>query len=92
MEEKKTYVCPLCGTKHDTPKDMAHCILECDEKQRVETERLRRQQLDQEKDKRWEEVVASWERYRDLYYKFDSDYPNRTLKLPTSFFDFVLNL
>lgn len=73
MGEKKTYVCPLCGAEHDTPKAMAHCVLECEEKQRAEAERLRRQQLDQEQDKRWNEVVAAWDTYRNLYRKFTND-------------------
>lgn len=66
MEEKMKYVCPLCGTEYDTPKAMAHCVLECEEKKRAEEERLRRERLDQEKDKRWDEVVAAYRRYTDL--------------------------
>lgn len=74
MEEKKMYVCPLCGTEYDTPKAMAHCILECEERQRVEAERLQQEKLDQEKAKRWDEVVAAEKRYRDLYLQFRNDY------------------
>lgn len=75
MEEKKAYVCPLCSTEYDTPKAMAHCVLECEEKQRAEAERLRRQQLEQERDKRWEEVVAANNVYRELCNRFFNDYP-----------------
>lgn len=75
MEEKMKYVCPLCGTEYDTPKAMAHCVLECEEKKRAEEERLRRERLDQEKDKRWDEVVAAYRRYTDLFRRFSDDYP-----------------
>lgn len=80
MEEQKKYVCPLCGTQYDTPKAMAHCILECEEKQRAETERLRRQKLNQEKDKRWDEVVKAHDVYRELCDRFFKDYPIATWK------------
>ncbi len=84
MEEKKKYVCPLCGTEYDTPKAMAHCVLECEEKQRAEAGRLRRERLDQEKDKRWDEVVAAGQRYKELYCRFANDYPGSTWRVPTS--------
>ncbi len=83
MEEKKKYVCPLCGTEYDTPKAMAHCVLECEEKQRAERERLRQEQLDQEKDKRWDEVVAAGERYKELFYQFFNDYQGGTWRVGT---------
>lgn len=75
MEEKQKYVCPLCGSEYGTPKAMAHCILECEEKQRAEAERIRQEKLDQEKDKRWNEVVVAEKKYRDLYRQFATDYP-----------------
>lgn len=92
MGEQKKYVCPLCGTEYDTPKAMAHCILECEEKQRAETERLRRQQLDQEQDKRWDEVVAAWDTYRNLYRKFMNDYPICTWKTSSSLWNLLTSL
>lgn len=88
MEEKKKYVCPLCSTEYDTPKAMAHCILECEEKQRAEAERLQREKLDQEKDKRWDEVVTAWRRYKELSRKFVNDYPANTWRLPSAVWDF----
>lgn len=92
MEEKKSYVCPLCGTKYDTPKAMAHCILECEEKQCAEAERLRRQKLDQEKDNRWGEVVAAGERYKGLYRQFANDYHCVSRRSPVPLLDFWFGL
>lgn len=89
MEEKKAYVCPLCGTEYDTPKAMAHCILECEEKQRAEEEHIRREKLDQEKDKRWDEVVAAGKRYKDLFRRFDNDYPNITWSITSDIFNLL---
>lgn len=92
MEEKQTYVCPLCSTEHDTPKAMAHCILECEEKQRAETERLRQQKLNQEKDKRWDEVIEAGRRYKALYRQFYNDYPVNARIAPSTLFDLVFGV
>lgn len=92
MGNQKKYVCPLCGTEHDTPKAMAHCILECEEKQRAEAERIQREKLNQEKDKRLEEVISAGERYCNLLNTFFKDYPAEMHSTPPSLWDFWFHL
>jgi len=92
MEEKMKYVCPLCGTEYDTPKAMAHCVLECEEKKRAEEERLRREKLNQEKDKRWDEVVNAGKVYRDLYRQFLNDYPSSPWKTSSELWNLLWSL
>lgn len=92
MDEQKKYVCPLCGIEYDTPKAMAHCILECEEKQRAEEERIRQEKLDQEKDKRWDEVVAARENYKRLCNQFFNDYPRGVWGTAPQIWDLLYHL
>ncbi len=92
MEEKQVYKCAYCGAEYDTPAARGRCEMECDMKRQREAERDRRKRLDQERDKRWSEVVAAGERYKELSRQFFNDYPGGTWKAPTSVWDLLLSL
>ena len=50
------YTCPYCKEEYVNPIDLAHCILSCEEKKRIEEEERKKAELALEKETRKKEV------------------------------------
>jgi hypothetical protein len=75
MEKKNAfYTCPYCEKEYSNPVDLAHCILSCEEKQRIAEEKAKREKLVAEKDTRYKEVLHAYENFEELRSKFVDDY------------------
>jgi len=74
MNNNNTYACPYCKKKHATPADLAHCILACEDKKKIEEEKAREKELAEIKEIRKQEVKAAEEHYRQLLTAYIHDY------------------
>lgn len=72
--EKKTYICPYCGIEHKTPSELAHCILSCESKKKIEEENKRKKQLEAEKNSRKEVIEAKQKELNKLISSYIKDY------------------
>ena len=54
------YSCPYCKEEYEEPGDLARCILSCEEKKRIEDEKAKKEKLEAEKQKRYDEVVDAY--------------------------------
>ena len=68
------YSCPYCKTEYTEPTDLAHCILSCEEKKRIEEEEKKREKLAAEKDARYNEIKAAEKHYSELVKDYVKDY------------------
>jgi hypothetical protein len=68
------YACPYCKEEYSNPVDLAHCILSCEEKKKIEEEKRKKAKLAAEKDARYQEVMDAKEKYRQLVSAFINDY------------------
>ena len=68
------YTCPYCNEEYTEPSDLAHCILSCEEKKRVEEEKIKQEQLAAEKEFRKNEIEEAEKHYRKLLTDFIKDY------------------
>lgn len=68
------YTCPYCKEEYSEPADLAHCILSCEEKKRIEEEKLKKEQLAAEKEIRMKEIEEAEKHYRELLTAFVKDY------------------
>lgn len=50
------YTCPYCKEEYPNPVDLAHCILSCEDKKRLEEEERKKAELALEKENRKKEV------------------------------------
>ena len=75
MENKHAlYICPYCKGAHETPGGLARCILDCEEKKKVEEEKAKKAKLDAEKETRKKEVDDALQNYKKLLAAYMDDY------------------
>lgn len=68
------YTCPYCKEEYANPVDLAHCILRCEGKKRVEEEEAKRAKLEAERRLRYDAVVDAYKKFEELRSKFVDDY------------------
>ena len=75
MENKHAlYICPYCKGAHETPGGLARCILDCEEKKKIEEEKAKKAKLDAEKETRKKEVDDALQNYKKLLAAYMDDY------------------
>lgn len=74
------YICPYCKGSHETPGGLARCILDCEEKKKIEEEVKQKAKLAAEKETRYKEVLDAYENFEELKSKFVEDYGSFTFK------------
>ena len=75
MENKYAlYICPYCKEAHETPGGLARCILDCEEKKKIEEEKAKKAKLDAEKETRKKEVDDALQNYKKLLSAYMNDY------------------
>ena len=80
MDKKEFYyTCPICGENKETPVELAHCILACEEKKRVEEEKRKAEELKAVKDARKKEVDDAFDKWVELRNAYQNDYGNYDL-------------
>lgn len=79
--EKKLYTCPYCKGEHETPGGLARCILDCEEKKKIEEEAKQKAMLAAEKEARYQEVIHAFENFDELRSKYVEDYGRFTFEL-----------
>lgn len=80
MNKKElNYSCPLCGEHYETPTELAHCILACEEKKRVEEEKKKVEELKAAKDARKKEVDEAFDKWTELRKAYEKDYGNYSI-------------
>ena len=67
------YTCPYCKEEYATPSDLAHCILSCEEKKKIEEKRLKELRAT-EKNIRKKEVDEALEKCKRLLEAYMNDY------------------
>ncbi len=77
---KKLYTCPYCKGEHETPGSFARCILDCEEKIKIEEEAKQKVKLAAEKEARYKEVIDAYENFEELRSKYVDDYGSFTFK------------
>lgn len=90
--KNELYICPYCKGAHETPGGLARCILNCEEKKKIEEEAAQKAKLAAEKDARYKEVVDAYENFEELRSKFVDDYGYFTFETETeisNFWDFL---
>ena len=68
------YTCPYCKEEYANPGDLARCILSCEDKKRVEDERVKKAKLEAEKQKRYDQIVEAYKKFENLRSEFINDY------------------
>ena len=68
------YTCPYCKEEYSVPSDLAHCILSCEEKKRIEEEQAKKAKLEAQKQKRYDEVVDAYKTFYKLRSEYIDDY------------------
>jgi hypothetical protein len=75
MENKYAlYICPYCKEAHETPGGLARCILDCEEKKKIEEEAKQKAKLVAEKEARKKEVDDALQNYKKLLSAYMDDY------------------
>lgn len=79
MEKKNAfYTCPYCKEEYSAPADLAHCILNCEEKKKIKEQEEKKAKLKAEKDARYKEVIDAYENFEELRSKYVEDYGSFT--------------
>ncbi len=73
-ENKKPYVCAICGADYGSPIERAHCEITCEEKRAEAAERERQAKLAQDMDRRKKEILVKFDELRELCLKFSEEY------------------
>lgn len=68
------YTCPYCKEEYNSPSDLAHCILSCEDKKKREEEEKRQAELAIKKETRKKEVEEACDNYRKLLKAYIEDY------------------
>ena len=74
------YTCPYCKEEYSAPSDLAHCILSCEEKKRIEEEQAKKAKIKAEKEARYKEVIDAYDNFEELRSKYVDDYGSFTFK------------
>ena len=72
--EDMFYTCPYCKEEYTNPSDLAHCILSCEEKKKIEERKRKKAELALEKEMRTKEVDDAWTNYVTLLKAYVKDY------------------
>jgi hypothetical protein len=83
---KKLYTCPYCKGEHETPGSLARCILDCEEKLKIEEEAKKKAKLAAEKEARYFEVIHAYENFEELRSKYVDDYGQFTFETDSGLF------
>ena len=79
MEKKNAfYTCHYCNEEYSAPADLAHCILNCEEKKKIKEQEEKKAKLKAEKDARYKEVIDAYENFEELRSKYVEDYGSFT--------------
>lgn len=68
------YTCPYCNEEYGDPVDLAHCILSCEEKKKIEEEKKRQEELELTRKTREEEIEAVEKKLNGLIRAYLKDY------------------
>ena len=68
------YTCPYCKVEYNSPSELAHCILSCEDKKKREDEEKRQAELAIQKEARKKEVGEALENYQKLLKNYIKDY------------------
>lgn len=68
------YTCPYCNEEYGDPVDLAHCILSCEEKKKIEEEKKRQEELELARKAREEEIEAVAKHHNELVRAYVKDY------------------
>lgn len=79
------YICPYCKETHETPGGLARCILDCEEKKKIEEEIAKKAKLDAEKEARKKEVDDALQNYKKLLAAYMDDYGIYSFKSDDNF-------
>lgn len=72
--DKHFYNCPYCKREYNSPSELAHCILSCEDKKKREDEEKRQAELAIQKETRKKEVGEALENYQKLLKNYIKDY------------------
>ena len=84
------YACPYCKEEYANPVDLAHCILSCEEKNRIEEEKQKKEKLVAEKEARKKEVEEAANNYQKLLKAFVNDYGIISIRTDSDSLSFLL--
>lgn len=83
MNNDDKYRCLICGTPYDTAREMAECIVKCDEKKKAEEAASERKKLEEKRCKDLEEIINTekllYKKKQDYYDKYNEN-PNNILE------------
>ena len=68
------YCCSYCDKEYESPVDRAKCEITCAKKIELEAEKLRKENLEKEKDARMKEIEQKGKEYYDLIRSYIRDY------------------
>jgi Skp family chaperone for outer membrane proteins len=86
MEERHTFfTCPYCNAEYTKPIDLAHCILSCEEKEKIDKERQHKEKLEAEKTARKTEIETKEKELHELIRAYIKDYGS----YQTNYNDFI---
>lgn len=68
------YTCPYCKMEYTNPLDLAHCILSCEEKKKIEEEERKKAELARVKEIRKKEIEDAANNYQKLLKAYIKDY------------------
>ena len=75
MKDTNTfYTCPYCNTEYSAPSELAHCILSCEAKKKIEEIKRLKELRATEKNTRKKEVDEAVEKCRELIKAYMHDY------------------
>lgn len=81
------YTCPYCKEEYINPSDLAHCILSCEDKKKVEEEKRKKEELALKKEARQKELDEAFENWNKLRREFIKDYGYYSTSASESFKD-----
>ena len=68
------YTCPYCNEEYNSPVDLAHCILSCEDKKKREEEDRKKAELALQKETRKKEIEDAADNYKKLIKAYIEDY------------------
>ena len=75
MKDKNVfYSCPYCKEEYAEPGDLARCILNCEDKKRIEEEKAKKAKLEAEKEARKAEIDETENKLGALIRAYIKDY------------------